>query len=41
MDTESNVNIYGRFSLQNEDYHSYCVVQVPAQQYYPTLTPEE
>ena len=41
MDTESNVNIYSRFSLQNEDYHGYYAVQVPAQQYYPTLTPEE
>jgi hypothetical protein len=27
--------------LQNEEYHSYYAVHVPAQQYYSSLTPEE
>lgn len=41
MGIESIDAFYSRFSLQNEEYHSYYAVHVPAQQYYPTLTPEE
>lgn len=41
MGIESKVDIYDRFSLQNEDYHSYYAVHVPVQQYYSNLTPEE
>lgn len=41
MGIASKVEIYGRFSLQNEEYHSYYAVHIPAQQYYNTLTPEE
>lgn len=41
MDIASKPAFYARFSLQNEEYHSYYAVHVPAQQYYSSLTPEE
>lgn len=41
MGIESKIAINGRFSLQNEDYHSYYAVHVPTPQYYSNLTPEE
>lgn len=41
MGIESKVSLYGRFSLQNEDYHSYYAVHIPTQQYYSSSTPEE
>lgn len=41
MDIESKTAFNLRFSLQNEDYHSYYAVHVPTQHYYSSLTPEE